>query len=129
MRQVRGVENLTTFMCRLSLNLGASTLLEPSGPVQACNGIAFMPISSGNLYVNKDVRIRGYFSKPKRGPLGTTFGDLTTTWYRNAHGGGHLAVLTTGDCPTTPKLTIHLYRSRNTHWKGRYDISLMFETT
>jgi hypothetical protein len=27
-------------MCRFSWNLGASTFLEPSGPLQACNGIA-----------------------------------------------------------------------------------------
>ena len=32
--------NLSTFMCRLSWNLGASNLLERSEPVQACNGIA-----------------------------------------------------------------------------------------
>jgi hypothetical protein len=33
MRPVRRADNLTTFMCRLNL-------LESSGPVQACNGIA-----------------------------------------------------------------------------------------
>jgi hypothetical protein len=32
--------NLTTFMCQLSRNSGSSHLLEPSGPVQACNGLA-----------------------------------------------------------------------------------------
>jgi len=37
---VRRADNLTTFMCRLSWNLGASNFLEPSGPVQANNGIA-----------------------------------------------------------------------------------------
>ena len=31
---MRRVDNLTTFICRLSWNL------EPSGPLQACNGIA-----------------------------------------------------------------------------------------
>jgi hypothetical protein len=36
----KSADNLTTFMCRLSQNLGASTLMEPSGPVQVCNGIA-----------------------------------------------------------------------------------------
>ena len=38
---VRRVDNHTTFMCRLSLNLGAlaSWNLEPSGPVQARTGI------------------------------------------------------------------------------------------
>jgi hypothetical protein len=33
-------DNLTNFMCRLSRNSGGLNLLEPSGPVQACNGIA-----------------------------------------------------------------------------------------
>ena len=37
---VRRVDNLTTFMCRLSWNLGASASWNPSGPIQACNGIA-----------------------------------------------------------------------------------------
>ena len=41
MRPVHRADNLTTFMCRLSWNLGASDLLEPSGPLQACNGTAF----------------------------------------------------------------------------------------
>jgi hypothetical protein len=36
---VRGAD-LTTFMCRLCRNSGNLNLLEPSGPVQACNGIA-----------------------------------------------------------------------------------------
>jgi hypothetical protein len=31
---VRKADNLTTFMCRLSINLGASTYWEPSGSVQ-----------------------------------------------------------------------------------------------
>ena len=34
-----GLTTFSTFMCRLSWNLSLS-LLEPSGPVQACNGIA-----------------------------------------------------------------------------------------
>ena len=38
-RPVRRADNLTTFMCRLS---GSRNLLEPSGPVQACNGIALL---------------------------------------------------------------------------------------
>ena len=33
-------EVLTTFMCRLSWNLGASTSWNPLGPLQGCNGIA-----------------------------------------------------------------------------------------
>jgi len=32
---------VTTFMCGLSGNLGVSNLLEPSGSVQACRGVAF----------------------------------------------------------------------------------------
>jgi hypothetical protein len=35
-RPVRRAENLTTFMCRLSWNVGSLNLLAPSGPVQAC---------------------------------------------------------------------------------------------
>ena len=34
-------DNLTTFMWRMSLNLGASTALKPSERAQACNGIVF----------------------------------------------------------------------------------------
>jgi hypothetical protein len=37
---VRRADNLTTFMCRPSLKSGSLNLLEPSGPVKACNGIA-----------------------------------------------------------------------------------------
>ena len=33
-------DNLTTFMCQIVLKSGSLNLLEPSGPVQACNGIA-----------------------------------------------------------------------------------------
>jgi len=39
-RVVRRAENLTTFMCRLTWNLRASTSCNPSGPVQACTGFA-----------------------------------------------------------------------------------------
>jgi hypothetical protein len=45
-RQVRRVDNLTTFMCRLSRNPGSLNLLELLGTVQACNGIVlphFLP--------------------------------------------------------------------------------------
>jgi len=41
---VHTAENLTTFMCRL-LKSESLSLLEPSGPVQACNGIAFFFLS------------------------------------------------------------------------------------
>ena len=34
--------NLTTSMCRLSRNSENFNLLEPYGPVQACNEIAFI---------------------------------------------------------------------------------------
>jgi hypothetical protein len=37
---VRRADNLTTFICRLFRNSGSLNLLEPSRPVQACNGIA-----------------------------------------------------------------------------------------
>jgi hypothetical protein len=36
----RWADNLTTFMCRLSLKSGSLNHLEPSGLVHACNGIA-----------------------------------------------------------------------------------------
>ena len=46
MRPVRRADNpTTTFMCRTALKSGSLNLLEPSGPVQACNGIA-LPINS-----------------------------------------------------------------------------------
>jgi hypothetical protein len=42
MRPVRRADNLTTFMCRS----GSLDLLEPCGPVQACNGTALpLPIT------------------------------------------------------------------------------------
>jgi hypothetical protein len=37
-----GLTTLAPSCAYLSWNLGASTLLEPSGPVQGCNGIAFL---------------------------------------------------------------------------------------
>ena len=37
---MRRVDNLNIFLCRLSSKSGSLNLLEPSGPVQACNGIA-----------------------------------------------------------------------------------------
>jgi hypothetical protein len=46
---VRRADNLTTFMCRLSRNSGSLNRLEPSGPVQACNGTA-LPFT---FYVTK----------------------------------------------------------------------------
>jgi hypothetical protein len=44
-RPVRRADNLTTFIYRLSWNLGTSTSWKTSGPVQICNGIA-LPLSS-----------------------------------------------------------------------------------
>jgi hypothetical protein len=43
-------DNLTTFLCQLSGNLGVSVPLEPSGPVQACNGIA-LPLPYQQLHI------------------------------------------------------------------------------
>jgi len=48
-------DNLTTFMCRLSWNMG---LLEQSGPVQDCNGVA-LPITT-SLLVSHMVYIHTY---------------------------------------------------------------------
>ena len=36
MRPVREADNLTTFACRMSWNLGSLNLLEPSGPHRTC---------------------------------------------------------------------------------------------
>ena len=40
MRPVRKADNLTTFMCRCAvvMKYGNLNFLEPSGPLQACNG-------------------------------------------------------------------------------------------
>jgi len=37
---VHGPDNLATFMCQLPGNFEILNLLEPLGPVQACNGLA-----------------------------------------------------------------------------------------
>jgi hypothetical protein len=39
-RPVRGADNLTTFMCRMSWKSGSLNLLEPSGPHRAIYGTA-----------------------------------------------------------------------------------------
>ena len=41
-RPVRKDDNLTTFMCSTVLKSGSLSLLEPSGPLQVCNGIALL---------------------------------------------------------------------------------------
>ena len=51
-RAVRRTDKLTTFMCRLSRNLGASTSWNPLLPVQACNGIALPFTPSSKKSVN-----------------------------------------------------------------------------
>jgi hypothetical protein len=43
-RPVRRADNITTFMRRLSRNSGSLDSLEPSGPVQACTGTAFLQV-------------------------------------------------------------------------------------
>jgi hypothetical protein len=40
MRPVHGADNFTTFMCQFIWKSGSLDLLETSGPVQACTGIA-----------------------------------------------------------------------------------------
>ena len=42
------VDNLTTLMCRVSRNQGKLKLVEKSGPVQVCNGIALLRITASN---------------------------------------------------------------------------------
>ena len=38
MRPVRRADNLTTFLCAVVMKSGNLNFLEPSGPLQACNG-------------------------------------------------------------------------------------------
>ena len=45
---VRRNDNIATLMCRLSWNLGNLKLLEPSGPLQACNGISLIKYEDVN---------------------------------------------------------------------------------
>ena len=42
---MRGADSITTFVCCLEINL-----LEPSGPVQACNGIALPFVFISRIY-------------------------------------------------------------------------------
>jgi len=51
-RPVRRAENLSTLICRLSINSGSLNLLEPSGPFQACTRIA-LPFTFMYMYVCK----------------------------------------------------------------------------
>jgi hypothetical protein len=54
---VRRADNLTTFMCRLSRNSGASNSWNPQGPVQACSGKALLffllPVSATYYFFKK----------------------------------------------------------------------------
>jgi hypothetical protein len=56
---VRRADNLTTFMCRLSINSRSFNLLEPQGIAQACNGIASLKIKK----INK-TKFTLYYKKP-----------------------------------------------------------------
>jgi len=49
-RPVRRADNLTTFMCGIVLKSGSLDLLEPLGPVQACNGIA-LPLPFIHIHI------------------------------------------------------------------------------
>ena len=51
-------DNLNTFKCRLSRNSRSLNLLEPEGPVQACNGIA-VPFYKG-LELTKLDQLKSY---------------------------------------------------------------------
>ena len=54
-RPVRRADNLTTFMCRLPWKSEILNLLEPSGPVQACNGVGLpLRLRQINRYVTSD---------------------------------------------------------------------------
>jgi hypothetical protein len=49
---VRRADNLATFMCRLSRNSESLELLELSGPVQACNGMALPLFTERRVLLN-----------------------------------------------------------------------------
>lgn len=51
MRPKRSADNLTTFTCQLSRYSGSLNLLEPQGPVLACNGVASYDIPGEFLLV------------------------------------------------------------------------------
>ena len=46
---MRRADSLATIMCRLSRNFGSLNALEPSGPVQVCNGIG-LPFKCTELH-------------------------------------------------------------------------------
>ena len=51
-------DNHTIFMCRLSINSGSLNLLEPSGLVETCDGIA-SPFISGNTKEGIKIKYKG----------------------------------------------------------------------
>ena len=51
MRPVRKVDNLTTFMCRLSWNLGASTSWNPLGLFRPVMGLLYLYIKDGDKWM------------------------------------------------------------------------------
>ena len=67
MRSVRRIDNLATVMCRLSGNSRSLSVLEPQGPVQAWNGIAFSCTSFFNM-PHKENSIARVQSWRRKGP-------------------------------------------------------------
>ena len=55
---MRGADNLTTFMCRVSISSGSPNLLEPSGHVETCNGTA-SPCICGNIKDEVKIKYTG----------------------------------------------------------------------
>jgi hypothetical protein len=56
---VRRADNLTTFMYQLTKKSGSLNLLEPSGPVQACNETAFYIYSLLHVDCSCDMQSSG----------------------------------------------------------------------
>jgi hypothetical protein len=56
---VRGADNLNHLQVPIVLISGVPNLLEPSGPVQACNGIA-LPLSSQSTVLNLKIILLSY---------------------------------------------------------------------
>ena len=55
---MRKADNIATSVCRFSWNVGSLNLLVPSGPVQACNGIALpLPVEELAVLVDRFVEV------------------------------------------------------------------------
>ena len=69
---VRRADNLTTFMCRLSVNLGISAYRNPLGLSTPLMGLLYLYLKSGlwDIYPSTDNSIRHYFNSTKQNLFG-----------------------------------------------------------